>query len=70
MIWAQRIEEVSEVQVRDKMKYCLKDIEKQYKVRLDDTQKSVLSSLIDFIESDKHTICLRSSAGTGNFLYI
>ncbi|MBQ0113522.1 MAG: AAA family ATPase [Bacteroidales bacterium] len=50
------------------MKYCLKDIEKQYKVRLDDTQKSVLSSLIDFIESDKHTICLRSSAGTGKSL--
>lgn len=51
------------------MKYDIIDLEKKYNIKLDDTQLSVLSGLINFIESDEHTICLKAMAGTGN-LYI
>lgn len=51
------------------MTYDISKLETKYNVKLDDTQKEVLSSLISFVESKEHTICLRASAGTGN-LYI
>lgn len=47
------------------MIYDLNKIEQQYQIKLDDTQKDVLSSLIDFVESDEHEICLSARAGTG-----
>lgn len=46
------------------MVYDLNKIEQQYQIKLDDTQKDVLSSLIDFVESDEHEICLVGSAGS------
>lgn len=47
------------------MDYELSELEEIYKIKLDDTQLSVLSSLIDFIESDKHIITLCGYPGTG-----
>lgn len=40
-------------------------LETEYKIKLDDTQRSVLSSLISFIFGDKQCICVKASAGTG-----
>lgn len=49
------------------MKYDISSIEENYNVKLDGTQKAVLSSLINFIYTkDEQCICLRASAGTGN----
>jgi hypothetical protein len=50
--------------------YNLTSLESTYNVKLDDTQKGVLSSLINFINGDKQTICLKASAGTGKTMLI
>lgn len=51
------------------MDYNLHELEEKYEIKLDSTQKEVLSNLIDFIESEDHTICLKAPAGCGD-LYI
>lgn len=52
------------------MKYNLLDLEKEYNVKLDDTQKEVLSNLISFIDGDNHTICIKAPAGCGKSLIL
>lgn len=52
------------------MDYDLLELEKKYDVKLDNTQKEVLSSLIDFIESTEQTICLKSKGGCGKTLIL
>lgn len=47
------------------MDYELDKLEEIYNVKLDNTQLSVLSSLINFIESDEHIITLCGFPGTG-----
>ncbi|MEG0773591.1 AAA family ATPase [Clostridium sp.] len=52
------------------MFYNISKLEKKYEVKLDDTQKEVLSSLTNFIEGNTQCICLRASAGTGKTLIL
>jgi alpha-D-ribose 1-methylphosphonate 5-triphosphate synthase subunit PhnL len=46
------------------MKYNISELEKEYKVKLDDAQIQVLSDLTSFITSNEHCICLTGCAGT------
>jgi exodeoxyribonuclease-5 len=52
------------------MNYKLSKLEEVYKVKLDDTQKQVLSDLTNFVESGEQEICLSARAGTGKSLIL
>lgn len=52
------------------MTYDLIKIEEKYNIKLDITQLDVISSLLNFIESDNKKICLKSPAGCGKTLII
>lgn len=52
------------------MNYDLLELEKKYKVKLDSTQKDVVSNLTNFIEGDELTICLNAPAGCGKSLIL
>lgn len=52
------------------MYYNLFKLEERYGIKLDSTQKDVLSSLIDFVESKDQTICLKAPAGCGKSLIL
>ena len=52
------------------MDYNLHELEEKYEIKLDSTQKEVLSNLIDFIESEGQTICLKAPAGCGKSLIL
>lgn len=52
------------------MVYNLSELEKKYDIKLDNTQVEVLSNLIDFVEGDDQTICLKAQAGTGKTLIL
>lgn len=52
------------------MYYDLSKLEKTYEVKLDETQKGVLSDLANFIESDEWEVCLSAKAGTGKSLIL
>lgn len=53
------------------MEYNLHKLEEKYKIKLDNTQKSVLSNLINFIVAEEtHTICLKAPAGCGKSLIL
>lgn len=52
------------------MYYNLSKLEERYEIKLDSAQKDVLSNLIDFIESEDQTICLKAPAGCGKSLIL
>ena len=52
------------------MNYNLFELEERYEIKLDSTQKDVLSNLIDFVESEDQTICLKAPAGCGKSLIL
>ena len=52
------------------MKQEIARIEKKYGIKLDSTQQEVLSNLIDFVNGNEHTICIKAKAGTGKSLIL
>ncbi len=52
------------------LKYNIASLEEEFDVKLDDDQKKALSSLTNFLESKKFSICLSGVAGTGKSLCI